>query len=99
MKLALLQRLPGIVLGDPGALLDLRDRGGRLLRGARLLLGAPVDLVYEPSARPRIQLREARVASLLGESVSTGEIAKLLDSVGSKVGPGLTVAGALFRKR
>ena len=54
------------------------------LAGGRLD-GAPVDLVYEPASPRRIQLRESRVAMLLGEQVPAKEIAALLESVGFKL--------------
>jgi len=70
-----------------------------LERVARLIVGlaggridgAPVDLVHEPVPARRIQLRESRVAALLGEAVPADEIAKLLESVGFKVGSSLSV--------
>ena len=70
-----------------------------LERVARLIVGlaggrvdgAPVDLVYQPVPARRVQLREKRVATLLGAVVGGDEIAKLLESVGFKVGRDLSV--------
>ena len=60
------------------------------LAGGRLD-GAPVDLVYEAASPRRIQLRESRVAMLLGEQVPAKDIAALLESVGFKVTSDLSV--------
>jgi phenylalanyl-tRNA synthetase beta chain len=44
--------------------------------------GAPVDLAYERRAPTSILLRTRRVATLLGETIGTDEIAALVSSVG-----------------
>lgn len=55
-----------------------------LLAGGRID-GAPVDLAYERPAPRIITLRTQRVAKLLGETLGTEEIARLLSSVGFDV--------------
>ena len=69
------------------------ERVARLIAGLAggRVDGAPVDLVHEADAPHTIQLRESRVASLLGEPVGADEISKLLTSVGFKVATGLSV--------
>jgi phenylalanyl-tRNA synthetase beta chain len=47
--------------------------------------GAPVDLAYERPAPTSILLRTRRVATLLGETLGTDEIAALVSSVGFDV--------------
>ena len=50
--------------------------------------GAPVDLAFEQLPRPSITLRPKRVATLLGETLGTDEIARLLTSIGFDVDRG-----------
>jgi phenylalanyl-tRNA synthetase beta chain len=44
--------------------------------------GAPVDLAFERPTRPSITLRPRRVATLLGETLGTDDIAGYLSSIG-----------------
>jgi hypothetical protein len=75
-----------------------RSRRTALERVARLIVGlaggridgAPVDLVHEPVPARRIQLRESRVAACSARRPAD-EIAKLLESVGFKVGSSFPV--------
>ncbi len=52
-----------------------------LLAGGRID-GAPVDLAYERPTPRELVLRPSRVATLLGETLSTDEIAALLERIG-----------------
>ena len=47
--------------------------------------GAPVDLGFDQPSRPSIVLRPGRVATLLGETLGTDEIAGLLTSIGFEI--------------
>jgi phenylalanyl-tRNA synthetase beta chain len=44
--------------------------------------GAPVDLAYDPPVARSLTLRSRRVAALLGEMISTNDIASYLTSIG-----------------
>ncbi|MEO7087050.1 MAG: phenylalanine--tRNA ligase subunit beta, partial [Gemmatimonadaceae bacterium] len=62
--------------------------------------GAPVDLAYEQKPAPTITLRPRRVATVLGETLGTDEIAGLVASVGFgvvRVGDELNVSVPSWR--